>query len=646
MAQNNFVSTLVLGDDGLPSNFVINDEKRVCKIEDRGESRLPPNARPPTAPGTPQHNQVINLVDVAGQLFDASEQFAPENNTEFVPRAKFEKIISPEVVLQIVRALGCYKDLPQEQQQAIARDIYYGKPYEKPSRKLLAALIATGDKSEPKDKFSAVIQDGVNDHCLPLFKLPSQQGVNQSLLCEGHGRAHQSLEKVVSEAWPSFPNEFLRLCRTLMPPFIVWEDGGKHCHYIMRGGGALPARPDDPPVICANGGFGEVHKVQIDQGDRNFSLHDNGQNYFALKKLHRKGDLETRSKEFDLEVRSLIFAESRVNHVAGLDQETKEHLIPLLATFEIYHSSEPTYYFLFPWADGNLEDLWKTEDGNRCPRDINQLGFMVHQFYYMAKTLECVHNDRLLIAPNTGSDGHRYGRHGDIKPTNYLYFRNNSDRNRDDNYNIRWQGLRIVLADFGLGSLHRKQTKSNQKATDLGHTATYAAPECDDDNSELVSQKSDIFSLGCVFLLHIVWLLEGADLSPTTEASEEYKEEQTVLHCFSKARLHEKDLHPDLDKFKTDRFWKYTKAKGFVIKDSVKDKIEGLKNRDDCMEVVGEMLTVIENGMLQVNKGKRYDAKELVHRLQKIYFNWKHEGNELGDYCTRSWKEKKRGLTV
>lgn len=623
--------TVELGQDGLPlsSHPVINNSEKVNKIEDRGESKRPPtdHAHIAAGPVVSTYTEVVKSV-VAGMV-NASEPFAPdsEHNTTFVPHAEFEKIMSPNVVRQIVGGLKCYETLSEEQQLSVAKGITYGIPGGKPSRKLLAALITTGDKSEPEHSFETLIQDGMSDECLPLSLRP---GVAGDLYCEAHRCVHGSINGLASMAWETFRETFLRWTRVLMPPFIMWEDGGKHCHYVMRGGGPLPTRPVSPPVVCANGGFGEVHKVRIDPGDRNFSLHNNEEEtYFALKKLHRRDDPQIRSREFDFEVRTLIFAESRVNRISGPDKKTRNHLIQLLATFEIYNSTSdsPTYYLLFPWADGTLEELWKREDGHRNPRDKQQLGFMIHQFFYMAKTLHCVHNDRLRVAPDTGSDGHRFGRHGDIKPTNFLYFRNAQDESQ-------WRGLRIVLADFGLGSLHSRETRSQLNAANVGHTITYAAPECDDLNSELLSQKSDIFSLGCVFLLYIVWFLEGVGLG-----SDEPDDEKQVLYGFLNARKHEKDLHPENKNFKMDNFWKYTEDGNPVIKDSVKQKFEELRNRDDCVEVVGEILAIIEDNMLQVSKTSRFNAEQLMYKLGGICQKWERADSLYG---SRAWSESKK----
>lgn len=316
-------------------------------------------------------------------------------------------------------------------------------------------------------------------------------------------------------------------------------------------------------------------------------------------------------------MQSLIFAESRAKKVPGPeDTETKHHLIQLLATFEVYNRNpkHPTYYMLFPWADGDLGAFWEQYTGKYKPRDKQHLGWMVDQFYHLAKALQCVHNDRGLILPQPANpESNRFGRHGDIKPKNFLYFLDPSGEQGPG------LGVRIVLADFGLGRLYSKESRSIQTPSKIHRTESYAAPEYELVDG-LLSPKSDIFSLGCVFLEHIVWLfteLEG-------------------LESFNKDRLAEPEPPTSpYHNFKMDRFWKCTDRQTAVLKDCVKKQLAEFRDRDDCVEVVGEMLEVIELHMLHTDREKRYDSKNLVRELDNIRKKWKRQDSF---YATRSWK--------
>lgn len=343
---------------------------------------------------------------------------------------------------------------------------------------------------------------------------------------------------------------------------------------------------------------------------------------FALKKLKQHRGLSVPWEEFDLEVQSLIFAESRAKQVPEKeDQETRTHLIQLLATFEVFNSTTdlPTYYMLFPWADGDLGDFWKQEDGKYQPRDKVHIAWMIDQFYHLAKALQCVHNDRQFILSGR-TDSNRFGRHGDIKPRNFLFFRDHSGAQGPG------LGLKIKMADFGLGRLYSKESRSKQTPGSVKRTESYAAPEYELPNG-LISPKSDIFSLGCVFLEYIVWLFTRF----------------SGLESFNTVRVAE--LEPPTSPYanwEMDRFWKCKDRETGVLKDCVKNKIKEIKDRDDCVEAVGDLLEVIELHMLNIDREQRCDSLNLVHKLDGIRRRWKRQDSLYG---TRPWKESMFGLS-
>jgi serine/threonine protein kinase len=61
-----------------------------------------------------------------------------------------------------------------------------------------------------------------------------------------------------------------------------------------------------------------------------------------------------------------------------------------------------------------------------------------------------------------------------------------------------------VISDFGLTMFHHNKTVN---ASNLAGTRTYRPPEYD--VREKVSQKCDIWSLGCVMLEFLIWYRRG-----------------------------------------------------------------------------------------------------------------------------------------
>ncbi|KAK3322804.1 kinase-like domain-containing protein [Apodospora peruviana] len=612
------------GPAKLSAILVIDDEKRVRKIDDRGEHEYrqrhhqtyrdrAPITISKTCDGDPTQ-YILNKLSR-----DKNKFYLSDNAIFFIRRAKLDEIMTPEVVLRTIQHL--YRELREADQALFAQEIYYGNSdgTRPPCRKLLAALILTENKSEPEGKIDTLLREGMSDDCLPMLR----NGETGLLYCRLHGRDHASINSMGS-ILSTFRDRFTESSQRIMTPFVIYEDSakGKHCHYILEGGGPLPMQcvPTERPH---KGGFGVVQKVKIDDGDRHFTPPSYGrQGYFALKRLRLEEDYTLSHRElFDLELRSLLFAKNRGDRVPeSSDTETKRHLIQLLATFEVHNSTAncTSYYFLFPWADGNLEDFWEQEDGRRNPRDKAQLVFMIDQLYYLARALQCVHNDHQRIAFDTATDRDRFGRHGDINPSNILLFRNPAEEG-----DRRWRGHRIVLTDFGLARLHSKQSRSKQNPKDMPKTESYSAPEYEIRDGFL-SPKTDIFSLGCVFLLYVVWLLDGVD----------------GLRKFSKARGDEKDYKYYGDNWDLDNFWKGTAdavTEHAVIKDSVKERIaDYLNNSKDCVEVTGNLLKVIEKGMLQVEQKNRFAAQELVDELDRI----RKKCNRADSlYFERAWKD-------
>jgi serine/threonine protein kinase len=108
-----------------------------------------------------------------------------------------------------------------------------------------------------------------------------------------------------------------------------------------------------------------------------------------------------------------------------------------------------------------------------------------------------------------------YGRHGDINPSNILWY--DESENDESDAEPRLSG-RLVLADFGQAELVTPHIQLISR--NVAHSPTYRPPE-----SDILSQKFgpsyDIWCLGCVFLEFVTWMLGG----------------QSLLEDFSRSRL-------------------------------------------------------------------------------------------------------------
>lgn len=223
---------------------------------------------------------------------------------------------------------------------------------------------------------------------------------------------------------------------------------------------------------------------------------------FALKTLKDRN-------EFDLEVKAL----------KKIRRKKKRHLTPLLTTFEY----KTDLCLLFHWAEGgNLKDFW-TEHHPDLELDEGWICWLAQQCHGLAEGLSGIHNAKMSIdelqqylrpvpVVNDRNDGEKdFGRHGDIKPANILWFSNEENKS--------WGHGVLKITDFGLTAFHREQTTRVFKEGVAGVTLTYMAPEYD--LNKYVSRSYDIWSLGCVYLEFATWAIMGGQAISEFRSSRE-----------------------------------------------------------------------------------------------------------------------------
>lgn len=154
-----------------------------------------------------------------------------------------------------------------------------------------------------------------------------------------------------------------------------------------------------------------------------------------------------------------------------------------------------------------------------APKQSNsQWLWFAEQCLGLASGLGCIHNTDLgrteipFKKLPWSADDRTCGRHGDIKPNNVLWFR---DQDYDSKAHINGNGKgehgehgRLRICDFGLTRFsHPKATTTSAGVLRL--TQTYRPPEYD--TVKKVSRAFDIWSLGGMYLEMITWLLLGGE---------------------------------------------------------------------------------------------------------------------------------------
>jgi serine/threonine protein kinase len=265
---------------------------------------------------------------------------------------------------------------------------------------------------------------------------------------------------------------------------------------------------------------------------------------------------------------------------------------------------------MFPYADANLRTYW---DARPSPNfdDITLL-WSLKQMAGIASALNSIHNFAVTVPLSVDAPGNvrvkddaklsvekkeeLYGRHGDIKPENILWFRHCPET--DDENGI------LQIADFGLGRFHGRDSRSKVPPDSVLGSPTYEPPECQ--LHKPVSRAYDIWSLGCLYLEFITWLLKGS----------------AEIEGFSNFRG--KTRHGSKEGLNDDYFFtiiKISDAESYAeVREEVVEWVDQLHEHEKCSALIHDLLDLIMTDVLLTDAGRRIDAQWLFHKL-KSYLN-------------------------
>ena len=201
---------------------------------------------------------------------------------------------------------------------------------------------------------------------------------------------------------------------------------------------------------------------------------------FAVKKLNAAAN----KTMFDKEVAML-------RELGGKQVNT----VRLLATF----CQGGTYSLLFPWAECDLLAYWYRDLGHNGMSAPLVL-WVTHECHGLVSALNWIHNPGTGVS--LGPRGQVFGRHGDIKPENILWYKEKGDGPHP------LASGHLVFSDFGLSDLNHKDSRSGIYNKGILCTTTYAPPESILEDNR-ISRAIDVWSLGCVFLEFVTWLVGG-----------------------------------------------------------------------------------------------------------------------------------------
>ncbi|KAJ4406778.1 hypothetical protein N0V85_004469 [Neurospora sp. IMI 360204] len=261
----------------------------------------------------------------------------------------------------------------------------------------------------------------------------------------------------------------------------------------------LPWIKEDQKLI-GSGSFGEVHQVTPSKSNIVDPAFQGSP--IAVKTLKNVGksqdeenDIQNSRNEWEREVRT------HINIKNMKDGKGHPHIIPFFGAIE----KGTSRYLLFQWADGgNLRDFWKAHP-NPTPTAALVEKFL-HQLRGIADALYNLHTFK--------RDGCADGsyRHGDLKPENILSVSSMHGRQAEQ---AHADFGTLMVSDLGLAKHHPLATNLRRHQTSTEATTwRYQPPEVTIEEKKSMgrSRRYDIWSMGCVTLEFIIWLLYGNDI--------------------------------------------------------------------------------------------------------------------------------------
>ncbi|OTA91127.1 hypothetical protein M434DRAFT_356864 [Hypoxylon sp. CO27-5] len=349
--------------------------------------------------------------------------------------------------------------------------------------------------------------------------------------------------------------------------------------------------------IVETGGYGEVSCVEIHADCHDFrgvfGQLPKPEGPFALKKIIGTSPV-TIEDNFKREARML----------KKFNGDVHPHIISVLSTFK--HGDY--YYLLFPWAECDLQKYFKVNP-NPTP-SLETVRWLSQQCLRIVEAVHLIHSPP--GQDNLQPEDRVVGRHGDIKAENVLVFRSQEGK------------ANLVLSDFGLGSLHHDMSKSNIPNKTIPVTPGLRPPECDMKGG-YISSAFDIWTLGCLFLDLLTWLLGGEEL---------------------RLRFEEERMTPYINGLETPIYFDIVRTEdgqpAYIVKEQVKRWFAELHRNDHCTQFVHDFLDLIERKMLIVETDvkKRARTNELLQRLQT--FHSLCHGQDAQAYCVRAAPDQTR----
>ncbi|KAI8711014.1 Protein kinase domain-containing protein [Fusarium sp. LHS14.1] len=377
----------------------------------------------------------------------------------FIPRGHVERVVNEQAVMHELKLKDClHPDAREGGIQHRANEII--KRY----KKIFAILLLVQEAGSIVD----FLKDGISDNDLPFRRRESHIPIQSWGLYPREG----NLPLNAFEKWSTAKRqEFLEWQWVILAPFFSRKKDGKPMISMLPDEAHLPfVRTVD--VDNFGGGFGSISRIFIHPDHHD--LKDPGNRPFAIKlSLAKYEDLKA---EFDV-----------------LDQIQNRHLMSVLGGF----CQRSDNYLIFDWPDSDLSKYWMTHESPDFNYDT--VLWVAEQCAGLSSGLHQLHRGngmqelRELISSRSKLGPRNYGIHGDIKPENILWINDGT------------KGGTLKIVDLSLAKFSAKDKRSDWTRTG---SPFYQSPEVKL-GGVMISRSSDMWSMGCLYLEFIAWLLGG-----------------------------------------------------------------------------------------------------------------------------------------
>ncbi|TGO38122.1 hypothetical protein BHYA_0081g00180 [Botrytis hyacinthi] len=535
-------------------------------------------------------NQIVSLEE---RLRSSREEVRPQSGRPFVPICRQDSILTVEAIEDDIRRC--------DTTMSIGRARFYARWARQNGRKLYATL-AYIERGADVYHFA---EQGISDKDLPLNYFQGVPSVGKGtrekgalFLKEGvriknldHWK-DKTLEEFYDVQWlmiaPIFEDKTdLELAAREVLPFISFH-----------GANTDAMKPKQ-------GAYSEVSPVQVHPSHHEFWKKEyvtTKEPLVAVKRLFSSDEIEFR-KERDI-LRALG------------SKKPHQHLIRLLATYR----QKEEFHLIFPYAGSNLRSYW--EKRSLPEFDHGTVMWALTQMYGIANALFRLHEFKVTIPLEIGGAGNvrvqteddgqisvhageeMFGRHGDIKPENILWFPEGPEAH--DPLGV------LKLADFGLGRFHGRDSKSGIRPSGIRSSPTYEPPECK--LRRPVSRAYDIWSCGCVWLEFITWLLKGS----------------AGIDEFADRRSN--NVGPN--EIDDDNFFTIipdNRVLEATIRDGVEQWVKQLHQHDRCSQLIHDLLNLTMDHLLLIDSNERIRAGQFNRQMEDFY----QRANKNPDYMLK-----------